>query len=163
MGVVPLHVPSVLVRVCPSRAVPEMLGGVALEGAVGGGGATVTVMAAVPGRPSLVAVMVAGPAATPVTSPLAETVATPLALVVHVTGRPVSTLPLASRSVAASCTVAPTCTLAGVGVTVTVATGGGGGGGGAVTVSVADAVRDPTLPEIVADPAARPTANPPDR
>ena len=71
-------------------------------GGGGGGGGAVTVMVAVPVRPSLVAVMVAEPAATPVTSPLAETVATPLALVVHATGRPVSTLPPASRSVAAS-------------------------------------------------------------
>src|SRR5687767_5499975 len=97
-----------------------------------------TVTAAVPLFPSLVAVIVALPAAAPVTSPLAETVATPLALVVHVTPRPVSTLPAASRSVAVSCTVEPSCTLAGAGVTVTVATGAGGGGGATVTVMLAD-------------------------
>ena len=122
MGVVPLQAPSVLVRVCPSRAVPEMLGSVVFDGGVAGGAVTVTV--AEPGCPSLVAVIVAVPVATPLTSPAADTVATPLALVVHVTTRPVSTFPPASRSVAVSCTLEPTCTLGVPGATVTDATGG---------------------------------------
>jgi len=86
----------------------------------------VTVIAAVPLCPSLVAVIVAGPAATPVTSPVDETVATALLLVVHVTARPVSTFPDASFVVAVSCTVAPTLTVAIAGLTVTDATGADG-------------------------------------
>ena len=84
-----------------------------------------TVTAELPLFPSLVAVIVAEPTATPVTSPLVETVATAEALVVHVTVRPPSGLPLASSGVAVSCTVVPTCTLAGAGLTVTEATGTG--------------------------------------
>src|SRR5438876_409137 len=86
-------------------------------------GTMVTVTAAVPLFPSLVAVRVALPADTPVTSPLAETVAMADALLAQVTTRPASGLPLASLGVAVSCTVCPTCTLAGAGVTATEATG----------------------------------------
>src|SRR5256885_14479414 len=93
---------------------------------VPGGGGVVTMSAAVPLWPSLVAVMVVDPAATPVTPPLALTVATLVLPLDHVTVRPVSTLPAASLSVAVSCTVLPASTLAGGGVTVTVATGPGG-------------------------------------
>src|SRR5207245_8397403 len=86
----------------------------------------VTVTAAVPLRPSLVAVIVTGPpAATPVTSPLASTVATAGVPLAHVTVRPVSGLPLASCGVAVSCTVRPACTLGADGLTTTVATGTG--------------------------------------
>src|SRR2546428_4633185 len=86
----------------------------------------VTVPAAVPLRPSLVAVIVTGPpAATPVTSPLASTVATAGVPLAHVTVRPVSGLPLASCGVAVSCTVRPACTLWADGLTTTVATGVG--------------------------------------
>ncbi len=93
---------------------------------VTGAAVAVTVIAAVPLCPSLVAVIVTGPpAVTPVTSPVDETVATAALLVVHVTVRPVSTFPAASCVVAVSCTVAPTATAAGVGVTVTDATGAG--------------------------------------
>src|SRR5438309_672227 len=59
----------------------------------------------VPVLPSVVAVIVADPAPTPVTSPVALTVATPLLLLVHVTTRPARALPLASRGVAMSCSV----------------------------------------------------------
>src|SRR6266481_8324128 len=72
-------------------------------GGGGGGGSTVTVMAAVPFCPSLVAVIVAEPTRRPVTNPLPLTVATSVLLLPHVTVRPVSTLPLASRNVAVSC------------------------------------------------------------
>jgi hypothetical protein len=57
-----------------------------------GGGTAVTVMLDVPDLPELVAVIVAGPADTPVTTPLVLTVATPALLVVHVTVCPVMTL-----------------------------------------------------------------------
>ena len=56
-------------------------------------GTGVTVMVAVPFLSPLVAVIVDVPGATPVTSPLAETVATAGLPDVNVTGRPVSTLP----------------------------------------------------------------------
>src|SRR6266566_5738120 len=65
----------------------------------------VTVMAAVPLWPSLVAVMVAEPATTPLTTPLPLTVATEVLLLLHDTTRPVKGLPLASLGVAVSCTV----------------------------------------------------------
>ena len=82
-----------------------------------------TVRADVPLFPSLVAVIVAEPGARPVTSPLPETVAITVSLDVQVTTRPVSGVPFASVGDAASCTVEPTCTLAGDGVTATAATG----------------------------------------
>src|SRR2546421_587137 len=72
-----------------------------------GGGGTATVIVALPLRPSLVAVIVAEPVVTPVTSPTALTVATAPALPLHVTVRPLSTLPLASFSTALSCSVCP--------------------------------------------------------
>jgi hypothetical protein len=91
--------------------------------ATGATGATVTVVADVPLFPSLVAVIVAEPAATPVTRPLVFTVATAALLLLHVTTRPVKALPPASRGVAVSCTVCPVVTLADAGATVTDATG----------------------------------------
>src|SRR2546425_10164288 len=82
-------------------------------------GTFVTVMAAVPLCPSLVAVIVADPGAIPVTRPLAETVTTALWLVVQLTVRPVGEFPAESFVTAASCTVAPTCRLPDAGLTVT--------------------------------------------
>src|SRR5919108_2388587 len=84
----------------------------------------VTVMAELPPRPSLVAVVVAAPTATAVTRPLPFTVATPVLLLDHVTVRPVKTFPLASRSVADSWRVPPTVSVAVAGETLTVVTGG---------------------------------------
>src|SRR5258705_3987205 len=81
-----------------------------------------TVIAAVPFLPSLVAVIVTGPAAFAVTRPFASTVATVALLVCHVTTRPVSGVPAASFGVAVSCTGAPTTTLADGGLTSTDAT-----------------------------------------
>ena len=63
-------------------------------------GTLVTVTVAVPLCPSLVAVIVAEPAATPVTDPLAETVATAPLLVAQVTTRPLRAVPFASFGVA---------------------------------------------------------------
>src|SRR5881275_293302 len=62
-------------------------------------------MAAVPFCPSLVAVIVAEPAAFAVTNPLPLTLATPLLPLAHVTTRPDNALPVASLGVALSCTV----------------------------------------------------------
>src|SRR5438552_16907278 len=83
----------------------------------------VTVIADVPLCPSLVAVIVADPAATPVTSPLPLTVATAVLLLAQVTTRPLSGFPPASLGVAASCRVCPAGTLPDVGLTATDATG----------------------------------------
>src|SRR5256885_17025260 len=79
-------------------------------------------MAAVPLCPSDVAVIVVEPAATPVTRPLPFTVAAAMLELVHVTVRPVSVLPLASFTVAVSCTVWPAHTEADGGVPVTAPT-----------------------------------------
>src|SRR2546421_5170979 len=94
------------------------------DGGGGGGGCcAVTVPVAVLLLPPLVAVIVAVPAPTPVTSPVAVTLATPALLLVHVTARPVRARPNESFGVALSCTVPPTGTLAVAGLTLTVATG----------------------------------------
>src|SRR2546425_4819961 len=93
--------------------------------------AAVTVMADVPLTVSDVAVIVAVPAVTPLTSPVPVTVATAGLLDAQVTVRPVSVLPFASLRFAVSWTVWPVGTEAGAGVTVTEATGAGAG---AVTV-----------------------------
>jgi len=108
----------------------------------------VTVTVAVPVLPSLVAVIVAAPAATADTRPLALTVATDALLVVQITTRPDSGLPPASFAVAVSCTVCPTCALAVAGLTVTDATGT------RVTVIAAP----PACPSLVAVIVALPVA-----
>jgi hypothetical protein len=68
-------------------------------------GTAVTVKLEVPVRPSLVAVMVTDPGATPVTRPLELTVASPGLLEDQAIARPVSTFPPASLVVALSCRV----------------------------------------------------------
>jgi hypothetical protein len=68
-------------------------------------GAIVTVTVVVAVFVSLVAVIVADPAATAVMRPADDTVATAGALVVHVTTRPVTTVPLASFTVTAGVAV----------------------------------------------------------
>jgi hypothetical protein len=60
-------------------------------------GACVTVIVAFPAIPSLVAVMLAVPTETPVTTPCAETVATAVLLDVQTIDRPVRTPPPASN------------------------------------------------------------------
>jgi len=100
-------------------------------------GTTVTVTVAIPLFPSLVAVIVATPAATAVTSPLPLVAATAVLLLAHVTVRPVSTFPAESFVVADNWTVPPTGRLATAGVTSTDATGT------AVTVTVALAAFPP--------------------
>src|SRR3989442_10073652 len=68
-------------------------------------GAAVTVMAALPLCPSLVAVMVAEPTTFAVTHPLPFIVANVALVLAHVTVRPGSAFPFASLAVADSCTV----------------------------------------------------------
>ena len=99
---------------------------------------------------SQVAVMVALPAATPVTRPLPFTVACAVLSLDQVTTRPVSGVPPPSLGVAVSWTVLPTLTLAGAGVTVTEATG--------TPVTVITEV--PVLPSQVAVMSAPPAATP---
>src|SRR5207247_3654425 len=111
-------------------------------------GTRFTVTAAVPLCPSLVAVIVAALAATPVTSPVEDTVATAGVPDAQVTDRPESTLPAASFRVVVSCTVAPTSTTAVAGLTVTDATG--------TIATVTLAV--PLFPSLVAGSDARPAA-----
>src|SRR6266702_3626588 len=113
-----------------------------------------TVIAAVPLFPSLVAVIVAAPVVTPVTSPLALTVATAVLLLAQLTDRPDNGLPLASFGVAANCTVWPTCTAVVAGFTVTDATGT------VLTVMVAPPLCPSDVAVIVADPAATPLTTP---
>src|SRR5438045_4046723 len=105
-------------------------------------------MAAVPLRPSLVAVTVTEPAATPVTTPLLLAVAQAVLELVHVTVRPVRMLPPASFTVAANCSVCPTSTLPEAGLTVTEATG--------TSVTLIDAA--PLFPSLVAVIVAVPAA-----
>jgi len=115
-----------------------------------------TVMVEAPLCPSLVAVIVAEPAAIPVTSPLLVTVAAVL-LLAHVAVRPVRVLPLASFMVADSCTVWPAVTLGAAGLTVTVATGTAAA---VVTVMVEVPLCPPLAAVIDADPGATPLVSP---
>src|SRR5438105_15485185 len=115
----------------------------------------VTVIADVPLRPSLVAVIVTGPpAATPLTSPLPFTLAIALLLDCQVTTRPVNGLPFASLGVAVSCTVCPSSTDRESGVSVTGATGAG------VTVMAAVPFGPSLVARIVAEPAPSPAPTP---
>src|SRR5712691_12172415 len=98
--------------------------------------------------------MIAVPAATPVTRPLPLTVATAALLVAHVTARPLSAVPPASRGVAVSCPVWPTRTLDAAGLTVTDATGT------FVTVTVAVPLFASLVAVMVAVPAAMPVTRP---
>src|SRR5579862_4938066 len=89
-------------------------------------GSCVIVTVAVPLALPLVAVMVTVPVSfTPVgdTSPLADTVAVPGSLELHVTDRPVNTVPPASLRVALSCWVCVALMVDDPGATVTLATG----------------------------------------
>src|SRR5439155_7565569 len=124
--------------------------GVAHSGAPDG---AVTVTLAEPLLPSLVAVITAGPALTPLTSPVPSTAATTALSLVQSTVRPLNTLPFASRRVAVSCTVCPTATLAVAGVTVTDATG-------ATTVTVAAPLLPSLVAVITAGPALTPLTSP---
>src|SRR3989442_6976223 len=117
-------------------------------------GTFVTVMAAVPLCPSLVAVIVAELAATPVTDPLALTVATAALLVAQVTARPLRAVPFESFGVAVNWVVAPTVSPAAVGLTVTEATGT------LVTVMADVPPCPPLLAVAVAGPGATPGPTP---
>src|ERR1700722_5869898 len=87
------------------------------------------------------------PTPTDFTRPVADTVAMLVLSDAHVTVRPESTLPAVSFTVAASCTVPPSVTLALGGVMVTEPTGT------CATLMVADPVLPPLVPVMVACPA----------
>jgi hypothetical protein len=126
----------------------------------GGGGGAVTVTVAEPVCPSLVATMLAVPGATALTYPVADTVAVAVLELDHVTTRPVSTFPLASRRVAVACVPCPATSDETFTVTATVATGTGGGGGAAVTVTVACPVTPSLVAVTVTDPPVIPVTTP---
>src|SRR5437867_718599 len=113
-----------------------------------------TVTAAVPLCPSLVAVIVAVPPATPVTRPLADTVASAAFELVQLITRPLSTFPAASLGIAVSCTAPPTNTVAVAGLTVTDATGT------LATVTAADPLWASLVAVMVTGPAATPVTSP---
>jgi len=113
-------------------------------------------MLAVPLCPSLVAVIVAEPAAPPLTSPVPLTVATDVLLLAQVTTRPASGLPLASFGVAVSCTVCPADTEADAGLTVTELTGTGT----LDTVMLEVPLCPSLVAVIVAEPAVPPVTSP---
>jgi hypothetical protein len=127
--------------------------GLTLTDATGTG---VTVNAAAPFFPSLVAVIVTEPTASPLTRPLPFTPASAVLPLDHVTARPESALPLASLGIAVSCAVCPTATLGEGGLTLTDATGAGAG----VTVNAAAPFFPSLVAVIVADPAAMPVTAP---
>src|SRR5260370_42659464 len=85
-------------------------------------GTAATVSAFVPGTLLIIAVIVAPPGAMPVTNPLVFTLATDAFDDVHVTGSPLTAIPLASAAAALSCIVPPTTSLVDGAVTETVAT-----------------------------------------
>src|SRR5438067_10374136 len=120
-------------------------------------GTSVTVTAALPAFPSLVAVIVAGPTAMLATSPLPLTVATLGLLLDHITVRPVRVPPAESFGVAVSCTVCPTVRLAVAGATATEATEATGTD---VTVSAAVLLLPSLVAVIVAEPAVTPATRP---
>jgi hypothetical protein len=118
----PLASLDVAVNCCVLPAPTVAVAGVTTTVATGGGD---TVMTAELDLPSLVAVIVALPAAIAVARPVALTLTLVESDVAQVTARPASALPLASRVEAVSCCVAPMASVAEVGDTVTTATGTG--------------------------------------
>ena len=112
-------------------------------------GRAVTLIVADPLLPSLVAVIVAVPAATAVTSPSDETEATVLLFEDQETARPVIVAPEASRNLADSRVVCPTTRLLVAGVTSTPATGT------SATVIVATALFPSDEAVMMAAPAPR--------
>jgi hypothetical protein len=101
---------------------------------------------AVPETPSLVAVIVTEPAFSAVTRPVLETTAIASLLELHPTIRSVSTV-VPDRTVAVSCTLAPTATELTAGVTVTLVIGI------CLTLIVAEPVRPSTVANTTAVPA----------
>src|SRR5688572_18457838 len=125
--------------------------------ATGGGAGLPMTSVAEPDCPSLVATIVAVPAAIVVTAPLADTVANVGAALVQVTVLPVRMVPDASRRTAEACVDWPTVSDWAASETATVATGACGG---ALTAMAALAVFPSTLAVIVALPCETPVTRP---
>src|SRR5690349_21241278 len=130
-------------------------GGTAVTPLGGGCVVAVTVTTADPLRPSTVAVTVAVPADTAVTT-LPEIVATDEGATVHANARPEMGCPAASRAVAMACVVWPTATVAEASVTRTDATTA------CVTVTVALPCTPSLVAVIVAVPAPTAVTRPSD-
>jgi hypothetical protein len=113
-----------------------------------------TAILALPLLPSLVAVTVALPFPTAVTSPVAPTVTTDGFELLHVTLRPTRFAPALSFGDAVSCTVCPTPREAVAGVTATEATGTG------MTEILAEPLRPPAVAVMVAVPMDTPVTTP---
>jgi len=114
-----------------------------------------TEMVDVPLSPLLEAVIVADPAPTAVTRPVLLTVATAGVLLVHATGWPVITLPLASWTTAVNCDDCPAVRLTHVGVTDTDAAPTGAVGvpgkpAGVVAPATLESAPNTTLPALSA-------------
>jgi hypothetical protein len=113
-----------------------------MTGPAGAGTVTVDVPLADPD----VALITAEPDDTAETTPVAETVATAVFALVHITDAPGITFPAALRTVAVSCDVAPILTVTAVGATVTDAAVG------ALTVTVEVPLADPDVAVMTAEP-----------
>jgi hypothetical protein len=107
-----------------------------------------------PDFPSLVAVMLAAPGATPVTKPAVLTVATPVLSEDQVTNLPTRTFPPAPLVVAVACVVLPTPIVDEATDTVTEATGS------VATVTAADPLSPSLVAVMLAVPALTPVTTP---
>ena len=117
---------AVACAVCPVVRFADTIDTLTLATTAGG---TVTLMASAPAFPSELAVIIVEPAAIPVISPVAETVAVAGAELDQLMGRLASRFPLASRSSAIAWVVLVTLIEAAGALTLTVATGIGTAGG----------------------------------
>jgi hypothetical protein len=135
--------------VCPTVSAVALTDAVTLVTA-----AAVTVTADDALLPSIVAVTVAVPWATPLSFPVASTVTTCAFDDFHVTRRPVSVAPLASFAVAVSCDVAPAASDTDVGATATDATAT------AVTETLTVSLKPPEEATTPAVPTATPLTTP---
>jgi hypothetical protein len=114
-------------------------------------GVSTTFTVAVAVFPSIAALIVAVPSASPVMAPVGETIATDESSLAQTVGRPVTTLPTESRAVTVPCAEPPTVMLETFSDSVRVATSDAG-------ITVTEAV--PTIPSLVAEIAAVPSASP---
>src|SRR5258708_9960653 len=135
----------------PSAVTPQVCApGVALRDVKG---TRATPSGAEPERSPLLAVRDTVPVDKPVTPPLADTMARAVSDTCHKTGRPVTTWPAVSYTVATNAHVVPTGNVIPRGCTVTDSTG-------RTTSSLLVATRSPSLAKMVVWPGATPVATP---
>src|SRR5437867_2126544 len=142
---------NVAVKACVAPTLIDAVAGVSVRDATG---TRMTVRADVSLFPPPDAIMDAEPALWPVATPELLTVATAVAVELHVTGRPVRMPPAESRRVAVNACVVPTKIDAVAGVTVWDATGTG------MTVRAAVSLVPPLDAMMDAEPALTPVATP---